>query len=132
MLSSFSPFLHATFSREEDADAIPLDGKVIQVVAPDVDEGRDGGIGLDDLHVYLNPETREQVLLDRESVNEREPESGPPEGKVIDVKLERTGMSCFFFFHTPTHYSMSLFQACETPPRSSIKHLVSAAEARHI
>ena len=91
MHSEFSPFLHATFSREEDAAAIPPEGKVIQVVAPHVDRKRDGGIGLDDLHVYLNPETREQVLLDKETATDKEPDWGPPEGVVIDVKLERTG-----------------------------------------
>ncbi|KAF8484085.1 hypothetical protein JB92DRAFT_3131939 [Gautieria morchelliformis] len=92
VLSSCAPFLHATFTREEDAAAIPLDGKVIQVVAPNVDEKREGGIGLDDLHVYLNPETREAALLDRKSVPDTEPEWRPPEeGQLMDVKLERTG-----------------------------------------
>ena len=48
------PFMHATFAHAVDADAIPPDGEVIQVVAPQVDKKRDGGIGLDGLHVYLS------------------------------------------------------------------------------
>ena len=41
-------FMHATFAHTEDVDAIPPDGKVIiQVVAPQVDKKRGGGIGLD-------------------------------------------------------------------------------------
>jgi hypothetical protein len=62
-------------------------------VAPDVDKKRDGGIGLDDLHVYLNPETREQAPLGRISAPDTEPRWGPPEeGQVMDVKLEQTGV----------------------------------------
>lgn len=121
MHSSCCPFLHATFSRAEDANAIPLDGKVIQVKTPDVDEHRDGGIGLDDLHVYLNPETRERVLLDRDSETEKEREWGPPEGKVMDVKLERTCVSYFPLSpHTIAH-----------DPILSLLYLSQLREVRH-
>lgn len=97
MLSKYAPWLHATFVREEDAAAIPTGGRVIQVAAPQLNTGgvREGGIGLADLVVYLNPETREQALLDREARQKDEKEErdewGPPaEGRVMDVKLERT------------------------------------------
>jgi hypothetical protein len=86
------------FAWEEDVAAILLDGKVIQVVAPYVDKKHEGRIGLDELHVYLNPETWEQAL---KSVLDREPKWGPPEeGQFMDVKLERTGVfhSSFFSF----------------------------------
>ena len=99
MPSSFMPFMHAIFARAEDADAIPLDGKVIQVVAPQVDKKRDGGIGLDELHVYLNPEPREGMLSGG-STAEPGTEWGPPDqnqDQVMDVKLERTCTSIFHF-----------------------------------
>ena len=105
MPSSFMPFMHATFAHAEDAEAIPLDGKVIQVVAPQVDKKRDGGIGLDELHVYLNPESREGMLSDKITL-EPGTEWGPPDqnqNQVMDVKLERTCTSIF-------HFSLSQIQ----------------------
>ena len=93
------PFMHATFAHAEDTDAIPLDGKVIQVVAPQVDKKCDGGIGLDELHVYLNPDSREGMLSDG-STSEPGTEWRPPDqtqDQVMDVKLERT---CTSIFHS--------------------------------
>ena len=86
------PYMHATFSRVEDADAIPLEGKVIQVAAPKTNTERDGGVGLDDLGVYLDPVARAEAL-EREEASQKEPEWGPPGAHhVMDIKLERSGV----------------------------------------
>ncbi|KAF8585231.1 hypothetical protein K439DRAFT_1616065 [Ramaria rubella] len=90
VLSSASPFIHVTFAKAEDADAIPLEGKVIQVPAPKVDINRDGGVGLDDLHTFLDPEIRERDITLKDQSAETEQQWGPDENQVIDVKLERT------------------------------------------
>lgn len=84
--------MHVTFSRAESADAIPLEGKVIQVPAPKTNAERDGGVGLDDLGVYLDPVARAEALEREEAEGRKEPEWGPPGAhNVMDIKLERSG-----------------------------------------
>ncbi|GJJ10470.1 hypothetical protein Clacol_004696 [Clathrus columnatus] len=91
--TTYAPYFIATFAWEEDAEAIPRGGTVIQVPTPKVNEFRPGGVGLDDLEPYLDPnnENSNHRLKDEHS----EAGSSNPnnsEVKLMDVKLERSNL----------------------------------------
>lgn len=87
------PYMNATFARAEYADAIPIEGRVIQVAVPPVDPDRDGGVGLDDLEAYLDPKARAEQLekLSQGEEEQHDDKNSEKMSIMMDVKIERTG-----------------------------------------
>jgi hypothetical protein len=109
VLTTNMPYMHATFAKAKYADAIPLEGKVIQVTVPPTNVERNGGIGLDDLEVYLDPAARTEALSGEEGEEgerQKEREWGPPGRDVMDVKLERSGAPFLSSLAVPLRLSL--------------------------
>lgn len=86
--SNYGPYFIVKFAWEEDVQAIPPEGKVIQVPSPHVSEYRSGGIGLSDLEPYLTSASRlENIQSKDEDPKVANPDD--PQVKLLDVKLER-------------------------------------------